>query len=564
MDLAKPARMPRVDTVHKDQYTRQLVLHLLEDSKPWMIPEDVNILISYIRSDGTGGSYDTLPSGKKAWEAEENKLTVELTPDMLAIPGAAMMAVDMLKGSCKVSTFTIMLYIRKTIFTRVGGLEEYIRINGFLPMPDSAQEGGYVRVLEVDENGGIVKLETVELPSMEEAVEAALLKAKESGAFDGASAYDAAVESGYTGTEEQWGKVMKQLANGVWSSVSAQAVHLTRSLTADGGITVNFNGNRLRGVSNPKEDKDAANKRYVDTLAAPYAVPTYWQESVNSAISRIHQHQNAGGIDALSFVWFSDCRISPGSTVNTGKIVNAVMDSCHIPFAMLCGDLVDAQAGSAEACFSAAADMLKPIGCTRLLQTQGEQETFLKNGQIQNENVLYNTIYRSQTMDHRRVFGPSGTYFYVDDPVAKIRFIMLNAYRISTSTTSFSLGILQRNWLENTALQFPDAGWLAVIGCHVMPDDGGLQDREQLQQILSGFTASGGQIGGYFCGKNHVDVIRTDGFSYPVIGITSNAGSSEDKGTDMEHAVDFVTINRNNRTVFLTRLGAGEDRSFSY
>lgn len=566
MDLAKPARMPRVDTVHKDQYSRKLELILFENGKTWKIPEDVSILISFIRSDGTGGSYDTLPSGKRAWEAVENKLTVELAPDILAVPGAAMMAVDLLHGSSKVSTFTIMLYVRRTIFTRVGQLEDYFKIAGFLPMPDTAKEGQFLQIARVDENGGVAKLDAITLPSLQDAVDAALLQAKESGAFDGASAYDAAVESGYTGTEEQWAKVMKQLANGIWNSVTAQAVHLTRSLTTDGGITVNFNGNRLRGVSNPREDKDAANKRYVDALAAPYAVPSYWQTAVDSAVAKIKEQQETGGADCMSFVWFSACNVSPGSTANTGKIVKAVMDSCCIPFALLCGDLIGGDADSAEESYAAAEDMLKPIGWKRLLQTQGGQDTFLSTGQKRNEQYLYNAIYRRQTMDSRRVFGEDGTYFYVDYPIAKVRFVMLNAYQaaVSTSVVSFGLGNTQRNWLEHTALAFPETGWLVIIGCHVMPDEEGLQDREQLQQILSGFVAGGGQIGGYFCGNRHADEIHIGRFSYPAISITSNAPAAENVGTDTEHAVDIVTINRNSRTVSLTRLGVGEDRSFSY
>ena len=56
------------------------------------------------------------------------------------------------------------------------------------------------------------------------------------------------------------------------------------------------------------------------------------------------------------------------------------------------------------------------------------------------------------------------------------------------------------------------------------------------------------------------------------VTITSDhTGISYDSATkhtvandDKSHAIDFVTINKNTRTVNLTRLGIGEDRSYSY
>lgn len=580
MDLAKPAEMPRVDTVHKDQYTRKLELSLLENGKPWQIPEDVNILISFIRSDGTGGSYDTLPTGNRAWSAEGNVLTLELAPDVLAAPGPAMMAVDLLQGNSKISTFTIMLYVRKTIFTRVGQLEDYIKISGFLPMPDTAEAGQYVTVSEVDEYGGIVKLEAVTLPSLEVAVEEALTLAKESGEFDGASAYEIAVENGYAGTEEAFGKSLKQFTTGVWGSVIAQTVHLTRALTTDGGITINFNGSKIHGVSNPKEEKDAANKRYVDALANPYAVPTYWQTAVDEVIAKVKANQDSGGVSCLSFAWFSDCHISPDDATvnpgNTGKIVSSVMDSCAIPFALMCGDAARndgdslTEEASVTASLDAAEEMFAAIGHHRLLQAQGGHDSFWGTdfaSQL-DEKTLYGAIYRRQTEDFRRVFGSDGSYFYIDHPVAKVRFIVLDACKNSTAIESFGLGTEQLNWLENAALNLPEDSWAVVLASHVPPNEAALQDAAQLQTILANFAAD---IVGFFCGYTHKDQIITEVLPYPVITITSDANLSEDEteeariiGSSNEHAVDFVTINRAARTVSLTRLGAGEDRSFSY
>ena len=103
---------------------------------------------------------------------------------------------------------------------------------------------------------------------------------------DGKSAYQAAVEKGYTGTEEEFNAALagmqdgpflpqkggeidgvlylKELrgANDVPCDVSD--INITSSLTTDGGIHIDLGGCRVQGISTPTAEKDAANKGYVD------------------------------------------------------------------------------------------------------------------------------------------------------------------------------------------------------------------------------------------------------------------------------------------------------------
>lgn len=105
---------------------------------------------------------------------------------------------------------------------------------------------------------------------------------------DGKSAYQAAVEKGYTGTEEEFNTALagmqdgpflpqkggeiegvlylKELrgANDVPCDVSD--INITSSLTTDGGIHIDLGGCRVQGISTPTAEKDAANKQYVDGL----------------------------------------------------------------------------------------------------------------------------------------------------------------------------------------------------------------------------------------------------------------------------------------------------------
>ena len=590
MDLAGSASMPRVDMVQKDQYTRQLELTLYSGGTPWVIPEDATAVICFLRPDGTGGDYDVLGDGTKAWAFSENVLTVQIAPAVLNQAGPVLLAVNLLVEDSRISTFAIMLNVQAAVAAGSGVGEEFT-VTAYLPLPAGAEAGQYLRVAEVSENGLVLRLETEEIPDFQTVVEEMLAAAE---------------------------------------SITAQSVHVTRELITDRNITVNFKKNRLQGVSAPKEDTDAANKAYVDQVHDPYYVPDYWQEAVTEAAEKVTAYQDAGGKDCLSFAWFSDCHIAPDSaTPNpgyTGKLAGAVMEECHIPFALLTGDAARADgndlASEAEMreSLKAADAVLKPIGWDRLLQVQGNHDgswgmddaladpyyCYQMDGK-----ELYGAVYRKQAGDSRRVFGGDGSYFYVDDPNAKVRFILLNSHWVEDGTgvdgaalhrrmRTFGYGNTQLNWLADTALSFGEEGWAVVLAAHVPPVsayDATARDAAVLRNILNAFSQGGAYNGssgtegawdyvcvdcdfsgkpsaelvGFFCGHAHKDQILTGELPCAVVTITSDADLSYDDteetrvmGTDTEHAMDFVTINRETGKVQLTRLGVGEDREFTY
>lgn len=587
MDLAKPAVMPRVDMVQKDQYTRQLELSLYANDEPWVIPEDVSVLISFLRSDGSGGDYDSLESGVPAWSASENVLTVGIAPPLLADPGPVMLAVDLIQGTNKVSTFNIMLYVQETVSGAYDSIVSGYRVDAFLPMPDTAEVGQYIRVSKVDEKGKVRAVAAVNLSG---------------------------------GTSE----------SGVWGTVYAQSVNITQKLITDGGITVSFNNNRLQGVSTPVDEKDAANKLYVDQAVDKCWLPEYWQEAADAACEKINALQDAGGKNCVSFAWFSDSHVCQDSSVPnagyTGKLAGSVMDACHIPFALMCGDAARSDGngltseGDMRASLAAAEQIFSPIGWDRLLQVQGNHDgswgtnTALSDPYYcyqMDGNVLYSAIFRKQTQDTRRCFGGDGSYYYVDYPAAKLRFVMLNSLWVEDETDedgvalhrrmrTYGYGNQQLNWLAGEALRFEEDGWALVLATHVPPIsayDSLTRDETVLRGILAAFASGGsysgtsgtagewdyvsvscdfssaclGEIVGFFCGHVHKDQIITGELPYPLITITSDADLSYDEneetrvlGTANEHALDFVTVNRDTKVVSLTRLGAGADRMYSY
>ena len=109
MDLARPAWMPKIDVVQRDQFTRKMELSLYSNGVAWEIPEDINVIVYFLRGDGTGGDYDTLSNGQQAWSAAGNVLTVEIAPPVMAKAGPVAMALDLIRGEERISTFTTLL-----------------------------------------------------------------------------------------------------------------------------------------------------------------------------------------------------------------------------------------------------------------------------------------------------------------------------------------------------------------------------------------------------------------------------------------------------------------------
>ena len=87
MDMVQPQAMLSLDGVQGDGNTRQLALNLLENGKPWNVPEGVTAAVAFRKADGTRGLYDTLPDGTKAVTVSGNTVTAVLAPQVLSCAG---------------------------------------------------------------------------------------------------------------------------------------------------------------------------------------------------------------------------------------------------------------------------------------------------------------------------------------------------------------------------------------------------------------------------------------------------------------------------------------------
>lgn len=170
MDLKNHEKKLRICVPQWDVYTRQLKLRLFSGKEPWQIPEDAAVMICYYKPDGTKGEYDSLPNGERAWNAAGNELCITLAPQVLTAVGEVKLYARLMWDEKVLNTFAVEICVTHP----AGGVyqeerlesENYQQMTGILPSPESAQIGQYIRVLEVDDRGRVLRVEAADLQAV--------------------------------------------------------------------------------------------------------------------------------------------------------------------------------------------------------------------------------------------------------------------------------------------------------------------------------------------------------------------------------------------------------------
>ncbi len=311
-----------------------------------------------------------------------------------------------------------------------------------------------------------------------------------------------------------------------------------------------------------------------------------------------------------------------------GAIAAAVMDEAEVPLLVNCGDLLTndslSMAEWMKPCYERAWKILKPVK-DRMLLVQGNHDgawgayTAASTASAYQKNIppekLWQYLFRPQGGHFHRVSGPTGAYFYVDNTAQKTRFICLNSHDGQWSENADGTAVWNTMTGGYTRQQIDflvhalnvEEGWCIVIASHVPPTGKLPTDYSQIRctdlvrgvvsayalrtayegsyqhnpergegewadaSVSVDFSGAKGEIAGWFAGHAHRDAVVLGDLPFPIVTVTCAGHFSYDPqepertlGTDSETALDFVTINRKNRTLTLVRLGMGESRQCAY
>lgn len=121
---------PWVYAVQGDGNTRQVTVTLLSGKRPWSVPEGAEVAVEYQQPGGTKGLYNLLPDGTPAIHAQGNRVAVILAAPMLSEPGDVRTAIVINNRELdQLTTFPFTVTVKANAFALGQKAEDYIRLH---------------------------------------------------------------------------------------------------------------------------------------------------------------------------------------------------------------------------------------------------------------------------------------------------------------------------------------------------------------------------------------------------------------------------------------------------
>lgn len=114
MDLSRESLPITVAAVRGDS-ALWLEFDLRSNGAPWTIPIGVEALVRYCLPAGTGGEYDTLSDGTRAYTIIGNLLRVAIAPAVCSQAGDVAVQVALILGGKQISTVPLTLAVARTV-----------------------------------------------------------------------------------------------------------------------------------------------------------------------------------------------------------------------------------------------------------------------------------------------------------------------------------------------------------------------------------------------------------------------------------------------------------------
>lgn len=315
-------------------------------------------------------------------------------------------------------------------------------------------------------------------------------------------------------------------------------------------------------------------------------IPFYYEKHLSDKINEVRAKETFSGVNGDEFIFITDYHMERNAN-NSPSLIDKIIHQTGAKKIVFGGDAYDASS-TPDLALNKIADFYSMFyeNADKILSCVGNHEynnpaSNKPEQQIPNGQVYASIVNRNDLIHHSRhtcnytILNRSNETMYI--------FI---GCEYSSSTTNESIKYVLETIKNNY-------GYNIIVFSHVGLDNGG--DNGNVANIIDGFkritdgidkfnqksnyifdgitydySGCTGEVICVFSGHNHVDgCIRTDG-GLNVISTTCDAYGAQEggvvrtKGTITEQAFDVVNIDYENKKIYMTRIGAGEDRVFSY
>ena len=302
---------------------------------------------------------------------------------------------------------------------------------------------------------------------------------------------------------------------------------------------------------------DGSNWSGWSSANADKTYPTYWNAAVSTGISKIISNRKSIGNNIVEFFFITDTHWDTNAK-NSPLLIDALDMKCGIPDIIFGGDAMTNHATDDPA-LDEMVDFYGSFKDKHILSTFGNHDNN-PNGQGTITNaVLY--PFMSKRVETFGVTNKTIQINYYDNETQKVRYIQFD-YRLTSTAGVKSL---------ITPL---DSSWTVVLISHEYWEPNAVTP-----PVISGRATFIGDIlndtynatiACVLVGHVHRDIDTTVN-GIPVIGCNTDnyqmdvyGGPSMTRYTDTEQSFDVVQIDTVNKTIYMTRIGAGSDRSFTY
>ena len=305
-------------------------------------------------------------------------------------------------------------------------------------------------------------------------------------------------------------------------------------------------------------------------------MPDYWKTYMSSKILDVRAKDALIGADGDAFMFVTDIHISNDAngyhynSLNSPAVIRYIAKNSGVRWLVNGGDTIELYPGSKQNALSGLQMWQKMVYGIEEYCTPGNHDSNNYNGSNADHALTYQDFYAIMDRPIERIIDTNGqTYFCMDNVSQKIRYIFCATDLYNNLTSQIA-------WLKS-ALTEKDSTWTILVIQHKLFNDNNTGYHNQAVPFINAINEVYAQISatfiGILAGHTHIDYTSYESINgYALISTTCDAwrlqassqGLTRTPGTYTEQAFDVVHISKTAETVYLTRIGAGSDRTIPY
>lgn len=298
-------------------------------------------------------------------------------------------------------------------------------------------------------------------------------------------------------------------------------------------------------------------------------LPGYWQTQIEQDITKITANDAVIGNNGDSFVFITDVHLFRNSK-NSPALIKYILAHSEVDKVFFGGDLIEKDTGD-----TGKADAIAEYSVWNNLM-YGTDYFFIVGNHDGNN---YDGTNASNELTQAEIYGLTikriekfydtnrSTSYCIDNLSQKTRYICIDCEKNADLDSVYE-------WMQGKMTEL-ESGWNLVIMQHRYWGSNtstvSIQGQKLQEAINEVYESLNCTLICVIVGHTHTDYkINDETYGYPIIAVNcdtrdgSVSGYTRTVGTISEQSFDVVHIDYTNQKIYMTRIGAGSDREFSY